>query len=443
MARFGLPFKKKRSQHNLRDPVEIPGAPLEAVPECGVSGSSLFSQLRDDTEISSTSSVGSSSSVDESTGSDISYQYQPHATAVDQDFDQRSFESSVATLIFNDTSSTVNTLLDVPSHSSDGLRQPRGSAGSSKVLPIYATRFRSGVQVFESDVAGKVFRTVARSRNKQENSQQQQQTFTGTGAGQIPLPPMISCQTTFTINLFSKKPFMTIMRHGKTLRNPALSSNRPFTLLAEEVHQRQVDLGLLRTAPSNQPTSSDGTSLSPHPGALLTSGTSVTEETGNKPFCTVWQEVVGPDQIKYTLELDEAEFGQSRVVMLNDGRRRITKTSYGGISLQWDGTTGIGSPFGSGYFELRFSDDIISPITGASDAEHPQPQHRRPPIAVYHNAGTKTLAATRKVGEFVIWDPGFEFADLIVAMGLVLREQEQRKEIESHKLPVNKLGTLG
>ncbi|KAF5094184.1 hypothetical protein D0Z00_003666 [Geotrichum galactomycetum] len=439
MARFGLPFKKKRSQPNLRADAEISGEPLEAVPEDEVSGSSLFSQSHEDTEISSTSSAASSSSVDAAPGADTSYQYQPHTATVDRHFDQRSFESSVETLIANDTASTVNTLLDIPSGSS-GSRQPRGSAGSSKVLPIYATRFRSGVQVFESDIAATVFRTVARSKNKQEDSQQQ--TSTRTGTSQIPLPSALTCQTTSTINLFSKKPFMTITRHGKTLRNPALSSNRPFTLLAEEVHQRQVDLGLLHTAHSNQPTSSSDGSLPLHPVSLRTAGTNVTEETGNKPFCTVWQDVVGPDQIKYTLQLDEVEFGQSRIVMLNDGRRRVTKTSYGGVRLQWDGTTGIGSPFGSGYFELRFSDDIISPISGAADTEQPQPQHRRPPVAVYHNVGTKTLAATRKVGEFVIWEPGFEFADLIVAMGLVLREQEQRKEIESHKVPINKLGNL-
>jgi hypothetical protein len=442
MVRFGLRFKKKRSQPNLPADVGISGAPLEAVPEDEVSGSSLFSQSHDETEISSTSSMASSSSIHAAPASDTSYQYQPSTAAVGRHFDQRSFESSVDTLIVNDTASTVNTLLDMPSPSLDGSRQPRGSAGLSKVLPIYATRFRSGVQVFESDIAATVFRTVARSKNKQDDSQHQ--TSAGTGTSQIPLPPALACQTTSTINPFSKKPFMTITRHGKTLRNPALSSNRPFTLLAEEVHQRQVDLGLLRTAPSNQPTSSsDGTSLHPHPAALHTAGTSVTEETGNKPFCTVWQDVVGPDQIKYTLELDEAEFGQPRIVMLNDGRRRVTKTSYGGVRLQWDGTTGIGSPFGSGYFELRFSDDIISPISGAAHAEQQQPQqHRRPPVAVYHNVGTKTLAATRKVGEFVVWEPGFEFADLIVAMGLVLREQEQRKEIESHSVPINKLGNL-
>lgn len=57
-------------------------------------------------------------------------------------------------------------------------------------------------------------------------------------------------------------------------------------------------------------------------------------------------------------------------------------------------------------------------------------QRRRPPVALYHNISIKTLASTRKVGEFTIWQPGYELADIIVIMGLVLREQEQRKDVE-------------
>lgn len=440
MARFGIPFRKKRSQRNSRSTARE-DTQLDAVPEDEISGTSLFSHSHDESSISSISSAASSSSAPIITGPVSSHQQR--SVVDDHHFDQRSFGSSVDTLIVKDTASTINTLIDAPLHSSDGSSLPRGRVSTSKVLPIYATRFRSGVQVFESDTAAKVFRTVSRSKLKQADNlgeQRQQQNNSGIGTSQIPLPPALTCQTTSTINPFTKKPFMMITRYGKTLRNPALASNRPLTLLAEEVYQHQVDLGLLNTAPNNRPIGTSGPGTVLYSPASLTAGTSMVEKIDDKPFCTVWQEVVGTDQIKYTLELDETEFEQSRVVMLNDGRRRVTRTSYGGLRLQWDGTTGIGSPFGSGYFELRFSDDIILPST--TDTEQQPQQHRRPPVAVYHNVGTKTLAATRKVGEFVIWEPGFEFADLIVAMGMVLREQEQRKEIEGHTVAMNKLGNF-
>lgn len=206
---------------------------------------------------------------------------------------------------------------------------------------------------------------------------------------------------------------MTINRIGKTLRNSDLG-NPPKTLLADTYVQSQTELGLAQELHTN-----------------------ITEESPeSKPFCQVWQTVLSNDQIKYVLEFDnDLDYAQSTITLINDGRRRVTYTSYDGIRMQWNGTTGIGSPFGSGYFELRFCEPD-------QPALPPRQDSRRPPVAVYHNVGVKTLAATRKVGDFIIWEPGFEFADVIVAMGMVLREQEQRKEIEGHRVAMNKIANF-
>lgn len=66
-------------------------------------------------------------------------------------------------------------------------------------------------------------------------------------------------------------------------------------------------------------------------------------------------------------------------------------------------------------------------------------ERRRPPVALYHNISTKTLASTRKVGEFTIWEPGYELSDIIIMMGLVLREQEQRKDVEYQHVVTSKI----
>lgn len=327
---------------------------------------------------------------------------------------KQSFDSSVDTLFMNDSASTAHTLLagaDVQTQSTTTRQQQY--SGNSRALPIYATRFRSGVQVFESDVAAKVFRTLHRQRKVQQQPSSSEASSSACSPPHIPIPPALQCQSVSSYNPFSSKktPFMTINRLGKTIRSTS-TGQRPKTLLANTVLQHHIELGL---------TQADTAVIS--------------EETVTSlpPFCQVWQTVLSNDHVKYTLEFDNAlDYAQSTVVLINDGRNRVTRTSYDGVQMQWNGTTGLASPFGSGYFELRFCDQDQL-------AQH---QQRRPPVAVYHNVGVKTLASTRKVGEFVIWEPGFEFADIIVVMGMVLREQEERKEIEGHRIASNKLANF-
>lgn len=384
MAKFALKFKKKRS--------ESASSSSSSSPRIG-SNSSVFSGA-------SSSALSSSTSTYDLSYSDSVAADQPSSSSQNeldrsdqlQNEDgaplnkRKSFESSVDTLIMNDSASTVNTLLDQPSSSSQARRT---YTGNSKILPIYSNRFKSGVQVFESDLAAKVFRTLGKSKDVNSG---------------IPVPPALVCQTPLNYNPFTTRsiPFMTIFRHGTTVRSPDIG-NFPRTLLADAVQQRRLDMGF-----STDPAST------------------VSQENGARPFCTVWQKVLNNDQIRYTMEFDsELDYAQPTVTLLNFGRERVTKTSYDNISMQWNGTTGIASPFGSGYFELRFSDGV-----------------RSAPVAIYNNIGVRTLAVTRKVGQFIIWEPGYEFADVIVAMGMVLREQEQRKEIEGHMVHSNRHADL-
>ena len=423
MARFGFSSLVRKSRSRLRSssPLGIVSEEDSEQEQQSNNISATCSQITSSTSIFDHSGnyndaeLSSASSFNDNAQDIIPQDSHDHLPALTP---KRSFSSSVDTLfVNNDTTSTVNTLLADSQSQSTTTRQQQ-YAGNSRALPIYATRFKSGVQVFESDLAAKVFRTLNRGNRKQQAQQSASTSAaqsSSSSSNLIPMPPALSCQTLSSYNPFSSKkiPFMTINRLGKTVHSPS-SGNRPRTLLADTVLQHHVELGLAQH---------DDIS------------TTVTEETmATKPFCQVWQTVLSNDQVEYTIEFDNAlDYAQPTITLRNDGRRRVTHTSYDGVRMQWNGTTGLGSPFGSGYFELRFSDQ---------EQLANQPQQLRPPVAVYHNVGAKTLSSTRKVGEFVIWEPGFEFADIIVIMGMVLREQEQRKEIEGHTINSNLLATF-
>ncbi|ODQ63873.1 hypothetical protein NADFUDRAFT_80035 [Nadsonia fulvescens var. elongata DSM 6958] len=225
-------------------------------------------------------------------------------------------------------------------------------------------------------------------------------------------------------------------------------------------------------------------------------------------YCTVYQQVIDQDHLKYVLELNQPNRDyptlteNEQIIMVTNGAKRITDTIYRGIQMRWYGTTGLSSTFGSGFFELRFldsnnqtpinntnmsarnnseSEDTRLPLSptvsnssmssSASDfyLESSQPPShiadvsvsssqvievsatlsdnnghqnnllntmviaRRPPVAVYYNISAKSLLTKkmRCVGEFSVWEPGYEIADVITTMGLVLRKQEQRKNNEA------------
>lgn len=425
MTRFGLSslVRKARRPSNSSDSLppsvhdhteeeheeEHGGAIVSATTSNNTQSSSIF-----DIPVSENSDLSASSS----------YNNEPEQPSQPALSRRPSFESCVDTLVFSDAASSANTLLHGQDQGPSSSRHQRQYAGNWRSLPIYATRFRSGVSVYESDIAAKVSRTLCRQRRQKQKGKQPSSSLSPVAgpssntralpmSDEIPMPPSLSCQVISSYNPFSSKktPFMTIQRLGKTVRSNAFSGH-PKTLLADTILHQQIELGLAQE-----------------------STTSFTEESADsKPFCQVWQSVLTNDQIKYTLEFDnELDYAQPTVFLLNDGGKRVTHTSYDGVRMQWKGTTGIGSPFGSGFFELRFADQ--EELTNGTIAQ-------RPPVAVYHNIGAKTLSNTRKVGEFIIWEPGFEFADIIVAMGMVLREQEQRKEIDGHRIAMNKLANF-
>lgn len=453
MARFGLSslVRKSRRSSAHDHPAPSPSAsyPLDTVSEEAPvqstvsasssyntnSSSSLFDNDQEEAALSACSSYNNNGDS----------QFSPHAPIVAPPQHQQlhtlsrkpSFESSVDTLVVSDIMSSANTLspeTDTQTQTSNARQQQY--AGNSRSLPIYATRFKSGVQVYESDVAAKVSRTLTRQRKQKGSSSSPSSSAASTSStDHIPMPPSLCCQAISSYNPFSSKktPFMTISRLGKTLRHES-TGNQPKTLLADTVLHRQIELGLVQQEQSA-------------PGNSIVTNSYTEETTASKPFCQVWQTVLSNDLIKYTLEFDNSlDYAQSSVTLLNDGHNRVTRTSYDGVRMQWSGTTGLGSPFGSGYFELRFvdspNDRNANALENLTPSQQQQRIRRRPPVAVYHNVGSKSLAATRKVGEFVIWEPAFEYADILVTMAMVLREQEQRKEIEMHRVATNKLANF-
>lgn len=505
--------------------------------------SALFSSISESSSVRTTASEAGSLSGAPGHG-------QPAQPSREQDREsgapnrRNSLESAARTLIFDDTSSTANTLLPSADHDAASVHtrvQGRGNVGllnqargsdtrtmlgmgrrrndgdigllydddHSKTLPIYATRFKSSAHVYESDLAAKVTRTLLRrkapapsssslaGKGKGKSKRDIGMRFTGFGAGssssagasssdtsdsqeednvqeaqnnssEIPMPPSIICQPHTSYNPFPKSRtlFMTMHRYGSVPGKQVLLGNI--------VRERNIELGL------------------PPPD---TSGYNSSSSTGGapshekSPLCKVWQEVMkgSIDKVKYIIEFENSlDFAQATITMINDGSKRVTDTSYDGIRMRWYGTTGLASTFGSGFFELRFVDrplevpmrttgsrdpsrsssvssasdsreegtgigssDGLGPSGGAGNGDERErllrlrelqldTERRRPPVALYHNLTTKTLSPTRKVGEFTIWEPGYQLADIIVIMGLVLREQEQRKDVEYQHVVTSK-----
>lgn len=137
------------------------------------------------------------------------------------------------------------------------------------------------------------------------------------------------------------------------------------------------------------------------------------EEEEEEEYCKIWQKILSNDQILYTIEFNDKN--NENLTMLNTGSKGITEVMINGSKFTWYGTPGLGSTFGSGFFELL--------------------DNFNQPIALYYSIVGKTLAKTKKVGEFVVWDPNL--ASCIVAMGLALREQEQRKNFERNHILVS------
>ncbi|VVT55110.1 uncharacterized protein SAPINGB_P004432 [Magnusiomyces paraingens] len=455
---------------------------------------------------------------------------------------RNSIESGAQTLILDDASSTANTLLPFDDSASVTTRvAARGPAGGnhivnsrerpgynrtfmglvgrrneldesllynddhSKTFPIYATRFKSNAQVFESDLAAKVTRTLirkgtgsvglggssssAKTKGKGKGKRNATTKVGSAGANtssehigessgasqgtecymdnnddqsprdtsdKIPMPPSIYCTPHTSYNPFPKARtlFMTMYTYGSRPQGGGQ------LLLGKLIAERNLELGL-------------DPGYHAHHSGTGTYGAPGLNSNEKQPLCRVWQEVMKGtiDQVKYVIEFENSlDFAQPTVTMINYGSKRVTDTMYDGIRMRWYGTTGLASTFGSGFFELRFIERANATATGLSlstaetsgsrqvvsgEIGGGQPasssnsssdnsvedvqrllQHRqelerqRPPVALYHNIYTKTLSSTRKVGEFTIWEPGYQLADIIVIMGLVLREQEQRKDVE-------------
>lgn len=167
--------------------------------------------------------------------------------------------------------------------------------------------------------------------------------------------------------------------------------------------------------------------LSDKPGA----GSEAVSMSGTEYYktllCSVTQKVLDNDRIEYVLSFVNNE--RDDITMVTHGTRRVTTASYEGVQLQWYGTTGIANTYGSGFFHLRLV-----------DSEHTERQGNvlpdsdtlcGPCIGAYSYLTEGRLKKQRRVGEFSIFNGGTHLSEVILLMGLVLREGEMRKITES------------
>lgn len=146
-------------------------------------------------------------------------------------------------------------------------------------------------------------------------------------------------------------------------------------------------------------------------------------------MCSVTQKVLDNDRIEYVLSFADNDNERDNITMVTHGSRRVTTASYEGVQLQWYGTTGIANTYGSGFFHLRLV-----------DTEHTERQGNvlpdsdtlcGPCIGAYSYLTGNRLKKQRRVGEFSIFNGGTHLTEVILLMGLVLREGEMRKITES------------
>lgn len=368
---------------------------------------------------------------------------------------RNSFESSVGTLIIDDTTSTVNTLIpgaegdDVSVYTrvgnsnrngipSTALGNARGSRNllrlgrrtqnddsgwfydndHSKTLPIYATRFRSGAQVYESDLAAKVSRTLTKRKpsspalspgNMKEKSDSYFQGWTSIykGKGKERKNSVLnkvgatesqgSSSSSVTTNNDSSAPSSTTTKLSENITRSHSNSGADVLSKSESKEMSShndipMPPSIVCTAhTSYNPFGKSRTLFMtiykyggvPHRQTLLgrfvfqrhldlgivprsedfisPGGVPLSPECLNShekvPICKVWQEILGGcnDIVKYTIEFENPlDFEQPGITMINDGSKRVTETSYNDIRMRWYGTTGLASTFGSGFFELRF-----------------------------------------------------------------------------------------
>lgn len=320
------------------------------------------------------------------------------------------------------------------------------------------------------------------SENKNKVSTSEQNTNNA-----IPTPPSLFAQPHGAYLPFtrSSQPFMTIYKIG----SPKASTTSGQILLSDVVLEREIELGL--TLPPNN------SSVPPYNNSNNNSNnasqSSINTSNNEKvPLCKVWQHILpgSVDKVKYVIEFEPSVLEssadhdlnregerfiyrpqQETITMINDGSNRTTETYYNGQRMRWYGTTGLASTFGSGYFELRIvenpnnnNNNNSSSTNITNSSQRPglpgrtasesstasstlknihEIDRRRPPIALYHNVAAKPFESlrhrNRKVGEFTIWEPGYAYADIIVIMGLVLREQEERKDVEYQHVVENKM----
>lgn len=144
-------------------------------------------------------------------------------------------------------------------------------------------------------------------------------------------------------------------------------------------------------------------------------------------LCTVTQKVLDNDRTEYAISFVGGD--RDDITMVTHGTRRVTTASYNNVQLQWYGTTGIANTYGSGFFHLRLV-----------DTDHTERQGNvlpdsdtlcGPCIGAYSYLTEGRLKKQRRVGEFSIFNGGTHLSEVILLMGLVLREGEMRKITES------------
>lgn len=301
--------------------------------------------------------------------------------------------------VFEDSESSAHTFSNLV-HNAVQDTSPTGMTLSVS-LPILVYRWKRTVIVYEDEQASRTIKTLKKRRKK---------IFPGASAEDgtsLIYPPSIYTTPSLLFDpLESFNPtFMKLYRRGRLIR-PAIGFPRGLLGMKSP---RIVDNIFADPVQEETP--------------YVT-----TEESGEEPFAIVSRTLCDA-KIRFVIQFTNIhEFGVPNLELTYMGSLEAALASFDGVRMQWTGVSNIGSLRAHLQFALRLSKE--DPKT---DFHSHIVDYNAPPVAVYSFAKPRTFSITRKCGEFKLWEPAFKYADLIVVMGLILREQEQRNQAEGLK----------
>lgn len=301
--------------------------------------------------------------------------------------------------VFDDSESSANTFSNLMHNALQGT-SPNGLTISVS-LPIIVHRWKRTIIVYEDERVSSTSKTLKKRHKKMLPA--------AAGEANTPFiyPPSIYTTPSLLFDpLASFNPtFMKLYRKGRLIR-PAIGFPRGLLAMKLTYPEENIFADPIQ----------EGTPYV------------TTEESGKEPFAIVSRTLCDL-KIRFVIQFTNIhEFGVPNLELTYMGSLEAALASFDGVRMQWTGVSNIGSLRAHLQFALRLSKEDCK-----TDFHSHVVDYNAPPVAVYTFAKPKTFSMTPKCGEFKLWEPAFKYADLIVVMGLILREQEQRNKAEGLK----------